>query len=32
MATITSDDLEGNAQIYDRKKELKKFDESKVGV
>ncbi|XP_058722783.1 1-aminocyclopropane-1-carboxylate oxidase homolog [Vicia villosa] len=32
MATITSDDLAKNAQIYDRKSELKKFDESKVGV
>jgi len=31
MATIASD-LEGNSQIYNRKSELKKFDESKVGV
>ncbi|KEH38331.1 putative deacetoxyvindoline 4-hydroxylase [Medicago truncatula] len=31
MATITSD-LAGNSQIYDRKSELKNFDESKVGV
>ena len=32
MATITSDDLAGNSPIYDRKSELKEFDESKVGV
>ncbi|XP_058751990.1 1-aminocyclopropane-1-carboxylate oxidase homolog 1-like [Vicia villosa] len=32
MATITSDDLAENSPIYDRKSELKKFDESKVGV
>ena len=31
MATIASD-LEGNSQIYNRKSELKKFDESQVGV
>ncbi|XP_045806867.1 1-aminocyclopropane-1-carboxylate oxidase homolog 1-like [Trifolium pratense] len=31
MATITSD-LIGNSSTYDRKSELKEFDESKVGV